>query len=746
MTSAGRPDAPVLLVTKLHPPSVPAQTIARERLFERLRDGRGPEAQPRRVPGRVRQVDAARRVAGGGGARAARRVGDARRGRQRRGRAVVARDRGARPRLPGARGRGPGRAGPRRAAARGGAAAARQRARRAGRASCSCSTTSTGSPAPPARESVAWFVDYMPATLQLVLSTRADPALPLGALRAHGQLLELRADDLRFTRAGGGRVPQRPPRARPGRRRRRPARRADRGLARRDLPGGAVAGGQAGQGRRWCGPSTARARTSSTSSRARCSAPTSRSCRRSCSARRCSSGCARRCATRCSSGSGSAAALESLARSNLFLLPLDDQRRWFRFHHLFAQLLRVELERREPAAVAGAAPARVRVARRVRHDRRGDPPRRRGARVRRGRRADRRDVGPLRQRRPDVVRPRLAAALPRGDRSTPTPRLLLVQAWVSALRGREARHARARSARAARARRARGGPAAGRLRLARVEPLRAERGVRVGRRGGDRSSTARARPSSKGRSRRGGRSSRWSLGWGHYCNGELDLAERWLRETAALAPGGRPVDRRHRRDRRPLADRGPARPPRRSSCGWRTEAVEQAREHGLLEAREVGEVHTAHGVALAAHGPPRGGAARARAGRVPAPAVGPAARSRRRADRARAGHAPRVGDRERAADAVPRGGGAPGRAAPTPGVLPERLAAARARRPPPAGRGAERARARRSWRLLSGGLSEREIGRELFLSFNTVHTPREVRLPQARRVSSRAEAVAISPR
>ena len=41
MTSAGRPDAPVLLVTKLHPPSVPAQTIARERLFERLRDGRG---------------------------------------------------------------------------------------------------------------------------------------------------------------------------------------------------------------------------------------------------------------------------------------------------------------------------------------------------------------------------------------------------------------------------------------------------------------------------------------------------------------------------------------------------------------------------------------------------------------------------------------------------------------------------------------------------------------------------------
>ena len=49
--------------------------------------------------------------------------------------------------------------------------------------------------------------------------------------------------------------------------------------------------------------------------------------------------------------STSADALESLARTNLFLLALDDRRRWFRFHHLFAQLLRVELERREPALV-----------------------------------------------------------------------------------------------------------------------------------------------------------------------------------------------------------------------------------------------------------------------------------------------------------------------------------------------------------------------------------------------------------
>jgi len=41
----------------------------------------------------------------------------------------------------------------------------------------------------------------LPSTVQLVLSTRTDPALALGTLRARGQLLELRADELRFTAA-----------------------------------------------------------------------------------------------------------------------------------------------------------------------------------------------------------------------------------------------------------------------------------------------------------------------------------------------------------------------------------------------------------------------------------------------------------------------------------------------------------------------------------------------------------------
>ncbi|HEX6100502.1 MAG TPA: LuxR C-terminal-related transcriptional regulator [Thermoanaerobaculia bacterium] len=46
---------------------------------------------------------------------------------------------------------------------------------------------------------VQFFIDHLPPSLHIVLSTRADPPLALSRLRARGQLLELRGDDLRFT-------------------------------------------------------------------------------------------------------------------------------------------------------------------------------------------------------------------------------------------------------------------------------------------------------------------------------------------------------------------------------------------------------------------------------------------------------------------------------------------------------------------------------------------------------------------
>ena len=48
----------------------------------------------------------------------------------------------------------------------------------------------------------------------------------------------------------------------------------------------------------------------------------------------------------------SAASLESLVRSNSFVVPLDRRGEWYRYHHLFGELLRSELERREPEVVA----------------------------------------------------------------------------------------------------------------------------------------------------------------------------------------------------------------------------------------------------------------------------------------------------------------------------------------------------------------------------------------------------------
>jgi LuxR family maltose regulon positive regulatory protein len=43
--------------------------------------------------------------------------------------------------------------------------------------------------------------------------------------------------------------------------------------------------------------------------------------------------------------------LEILDRDNLFIVPLDDKRRWYRYHHLFADLLRTKLEQMLPDLV-----------------------------------------------------------------------------------------------------------------------------------------------------------------------------------------------------------------------------------------------------------------------------------------------------------------------------------------------------------------------------------------------------------
>ncbi len=53
--------------------------------------------------------------------------------------------------------------------------------------------------AEPVDKALAFLIEHLPSHMHLIIATREDPNLPLARLRARGQLTELRAADLRFT-------------------------------------------------------------------------------------------------------------------------------------------------------------------------------------------------------------------------------------------------------------------------------------------------------------------------------------------------------------------------------------------------------------------------------------------------------------------------------------------------------------------------------------------------------------------
>ena len=53
--------------------------------------------------------------------------------------------------------------------------------------------------AQPIHDGLTFLLDHLPPNLHLVVATRADPPLPIARLRGQGQLTELRQSDLRFT-------------------------------------------------------------------------------------------------------------------------------------------------------------------------------------------------------------------------------------------------------------------------------------------------------------------------------------------------------------------------------------------------------------------------------------------------------------------------------------------------------------------------------------------------------------------
>jgi LuxR family transcriptional regulator, maltose regulon positive regulatory protein len=198
--------------------------------------------------------------------------------------------------------------------------------------------------------SVGFLLEHLPPGLHLVLASRADPPLALARLRARGQLAELRAAELRFTadeaaamlrEAAGADLPDAAVAAL--------AARAEGWAAglqlaalslrgREDVAGfvAAFAGShryvldflaeevlerQSEQVRTFLLETSVLERLSG----ALCDAVTGRT--------------------------GSQALLEQVERAGLFLVPLDEVRGWWRYHQLFADLLRARLQAEQPGRV-----------------------------------------------------------------------------------------------------------------------------------------------------------------------------------------------------------------------------------------------------------------------------------------------------------------------------------------------------------------------------------------------------------
>src|SRR5262250_1676772 len=200
------------------------------------------------------------------------------------------------------------------------------------------------------QDSLVFLLEHLPSSMHLVLASRADPPLPLARLRARGQLAELRAAELRFTadeaaallrEAIGADLPGTMVGALAARTEGWAAglQLAALSLRRRPDVTGFVAAfsgshryildyladevleRQDEQLRGFLLETSVLDRLSGTL----CDAVTGRT--------------------------GSQAMLEQVERAGLFMVPLDEVRGWWRYHHLFADLLRARLQAEQPGRV-----------------------------------------------------------------------------------------------------------------------------------------------------------------------------------------------------------------------------------------------------------------------------------------------------------------------------------------------------------------------------------------------------------
>jgi LuxR family transcriptional regulator, maltose regulon positive regulatory protein len=199
---------------------------------------------------------------------------------------------------------------------------------------------------PAVHASVQFLLEHRPRSLALLVASRADPPLPLARLRARGQLVELRAADLRFTPEEAAALL-----AATG-----PELAADSVAALTERTEGWVAGlqlaGLSLQGH----PDPDRLVASfSGSHRYVLDFLAEEVLDRQPDDVRAflleTSVLERLCDAVCGRGD-SQQLLERIERANLFLVPLDQVRGWWRYHQLFADLLRARLRQQQPGRVA----------------------------------------------------------------------------------------------------------------------------------------------------------------------------------------------------------------------------------------------------------------------------------------------------------------------------------------------------------------------------------------------------------
>ena len=199
----------------------------------------------------------------------------------------------------------------------------------------------------PIHRAMIYLLDHLPPQFHLVLASRVDPPLSLPRLRARHHLVELRVDDLRFTFAEAAAFLNEM---------------MGFGLTEHDIAAletrteGWIAGLQLAalsmQGRkdiagfisafagshRYIVDYLAEEILHQQSEQVRTFL-----LQTSILERLCGSLCDAVIGQR-----GSQAMLEQLELANLFLLPLDDERSWYRYHHLFAEALRFRLTQERP--------------------------------------------------------------------------------------------------------------------------------------------------------------------------------------------------------------------------------------------------------------------------------------------------------------------------------------------------------------------------------------------------------------